>query len=306
MDLSGLWVVTVVSNPVRFKSRYELYKRFERHCVERGVNLITVELAFGSRPFELTDRNNHHHVQLRSSDEIWHKENMINLGIQRLPHDWKYVAWIDADVEFMRDDWAEEIVHQLQHYEIIQLFQHAVDLGPKGEVLKVHDGFMYSYVTGKPKPSKAKNYPHWHPGYAWAARRETIDELGGLIDFAVLGSADHHMAWALVGNVLEYAPKNITEGYKRRLLTWQERANVHVNKNVGYMPGTIYHRWHGRKKDRKYVERWDILFKHGFDPDHDLMRDWQGLYHLSDKGERMRVDLRGYFHSRNEDSIDND
>jgi len=303
-ELDKLWVVTVISNPARYRSRYELYKKFERHCKERGVNLLTVEAAFGQRPFEVTSPDNPHHLQLRTDDEIWHKENMINLGVQRLPHDWQYVAWIDADIEFMRDDWAEEIVHQLQHYQVIQLFQNAVDLGPSGEVIKIHDGFVYSYVSGKPLPNSKYNYPHWHPGYAWAARREAFDELGGLMDFAILGSADHHMAWALVGKVTEFAPTFITPGYRRELLTWQERANVHVNKNIGYMPGSIWHHWHGRKKDRRYVERWQILAKHDYDPDQDLMHDWQGLNHLSDAGERMRVDLRRYFHVRNEDSID--
>jgi hypothetical protein len=88
------------------------------------------------------------------------------------------------------------------------------------------------------------------------------------------------------------------------LLTWQDRANTHIRQNIGYMPGTIYHHWHGRKKDRRYVERWQILLKHGYDPDQDLQRDWQGLYRLSDKGLRMRADLREYFHIRNEDSTE--
>lgn len=303
-EADKLWVVAVISNPARYRSRYELFKKFKRSCEVAGANLIIVETALGDRPFELTEPNDIHHVQLRTTDEIWHKENMINLGVQRLPQDWKYVAWIDADIEFMRHDWPEEIVHQLQHYQIIQLFQNAVDLGPTGEVIKSHEGFMYSYLNGKPMPSKEYNYPHWHPGYGWACTRETFEELGGLFDTAILGSADHHMAWALVGKVIDYAPKFISPAYKRRLLTWQERANVHVNKNVGFMPGTIFHHWHGKKKDRKYTERWQILIKHGYDPDQDLMRDWQGLYHLSDKGERMRNDLRRYFHVRNEDSID--
>lgn len=264
---------------------------------------MIVEIAFGDRPFELTEPGRADHVQLRTWDEIWHKENMINLGIANLPQDWEYVAWIDADVEFMRQDWPEEIVHQLQHYMVIQLFQNAIDLGPMGEVMKVHDGFVSSYLADKPWP-KLGYYAHWHPGYAWAARREAIDGLGGLFDVAILGSADHHMAFALVGKVIEYAPKQVSPAYKRRLLTWQDRANTHIRKDIGFMPGSIQHHWHGRKKDRRYQERWEILLKHSYDPDFDLQRDWQGLYRLSDVGERMRVDLRNYFMVRNEDSID--
>lgn len=309
--LEKLWIVTVISNPVRYRSRYDLFHKFKRSVEKVGANLLVVELALGDRPFEVTEEGNPNHVQLRSWDEIWHKENMINIGISRLPQDWEYVAWIDADVEFMRHDWPEEIVHQLQHYQVIQLFQNAIDLGPQGEVLKTYDSFMWSWITHQPLPYSNHGcqgyYPHWHPGYAWAARREAIDSLGGLIDFAILGAADHHMACALIGKVTEYAmPKKISPAYKKHLLIWQERAETHIRRDVGYMPGTIFHHWHGKKSDRKYVQRWDIIIKHKFDPEYDLKRDWQGVLTLTDKGMRMRNDIREYFRQRNEDSIDND
>jgi hypothetical protein len=44
-----------------------------------------VELAFGNRPFEVTDPDNPRHVQVRSGHELWHKENLVNLGVARLP-----------------------------------------------------------------------------------------------------------------------------------------------------------------------------------------------------------------------------
>lgn len=306
--IDKLWVIAVVSNPVRYKSRYDLFQKFKAKMDCAKVNLLVVELALGDRPFEITEKDNPHHVQVKAWDEIWHKENLINLGISRLPPDWEYVAWIDADIEFMRHDWAEETVHMLQHNMVIQMFQNAVDLGPDGEVLKTFDSFMWSWVTHQPHPYSKRNhsgnYPHWHPGFAWAARREAIDHLGGLIDFAVLGAADHHMAWALVGKVVENSPKKISESYKKHLEIWQERASTHIRQDVGYMAGTIFHHWHGKKSDRKYVERWQILFKNNFDPELDLKRDWQGLYILTHKGERMRNDIREYFRQRNEDSID--
>jgi hypothetical protein len=48
-----LHVVTCVSNPLRWKSRIELYRSFERHMLESGVRLTIVECALGERPFEL-------------------------------------------------------------------------------------------------------------------------------------------------------------------------------------------------------------------------------------------------------------
>lgn len=315
--LDGLWVVAVVSNPLRWRSRYDRFRNFEEGCRRVGANLLIVELALGDRPFELTRHGHPHHIQLRSFDEIWHKESLINLGIERLPPDWQYVAWIDADIEFVRHDWPSEIVHQLQHHMVIQLFENMIDLGPNGETVSVQHGFVSEWLKGKQLPGyswneggvvrhKEGNYgkARWHPGYAWAARREAIDALGGLIDKAILGSADHHMAFALIGKVFEYAPDHMSPGYHRMLETWQDRATRHIQQDIGFMPGTAIHHWHGRKADRNYVERWDVLLKHNYDPDYDLKRDWQGLNSFTAQGERMRNDIRRYFRNRLEDATD--
>jgi len=98
-----LHVVTMISNPVRYKSRYRLYKQFKDYMsAEQNVVLHTVEVAYGDRPFEVTDRDDPNNYQFRTSCEIWHKENALNLGIARLPCNWKYMAWVDADIEFLR------------------------------------------------------------------------------------------------------------------------------------------------------------------------------------------------------------
>jgi hypothetical protein len=65
--------------------------------------------------------------------------------------------------------------------------------------------------------------------------------------------------------------------------------------------------WHGKKKDRKYADRWKILKAHDFNPLIDLKRDLQGLWQLETYSQRqinLRNDLRAYFSSRNEDSVD--
>ena len=66
-----LHVVTCISNPVRFKSRYKLYREFA-HRMKNEPDVIhwTIELAFGDRPFEITDADNPHHMQVRSNDEL--------------------------------------------------------------------------------------------------------------------------------------------------------------------------------------------------------------------------------------------
>ena len=307
-----LYVITVISNPVRFRSRYALYRQFERHMQQSGVILYTVELAYGERPFEITDSANLCHIQVRSDQEFWHKENLMNIGLSRLPPEAKYVAWIDADISFVRPDWAEETVQQLQHYDVVQLFTHAQDLGPNWEPMQQHTGFVYKYlIEGWPKAAKnicsdeaPVNFTG-HPGYAWAARRDTLEKLNGFIDYAILGSGDNHMARSFIGRVETSFYAKINPNYRRMLLEWQDECAKYVNGNIGYVKTMINHYWHGKKRDRGYVDRWKILADNNFDPMIDLKKTNQGLYRLNlDAKPQFRDQLRAYFRSRNEDSLD--
>ena len=298
----NLYVVTCVSNPVRYSSRYKLYKDFEKRIQATGAILYTVEMAFGDRPFEITQAENPRHIQLRSYFELWHKENMINLGIQRLPIDWEYVAWLDADISFGRSDWVEETIEQLQHYMFVQMFSHATDLSPNFEPMKTHTGFVHDWYHD-PESVKAGGYATFsHPGYAWAARREALDAVGGLIDFGILGSGDRHMACAMINKVEHSYHKDISQDYKNECLEWQKRCKDHIRSDIGYLPGQITHYWHGAKGDRRYNDRWKILVDHQFRPNVDSYKDTQGLLQLDPSRIALRDDVRRYFRVRFEDS----
>ncbi len=307
INLNKFHVVTVISNVNRYSTRYELYKQFEDYVLSQGINLTTVEIAFGKRDFEVIKENPRvNYVKLRTDHEIWHKENMINLGIERLPRDWEYVAWVDADVSFARTDWALETVQQLQHFDILQMFSVAYDLTPLLEPFQVHRGFCWVYYHDKVVNNEDCEYKFGHTGYAWAARRETIDRLGGLIDFAILGASDHHMAKALIGRAKDSFHADCHNNYAENIFIWQDRAEQYIKHNIGYVDGALLHYWHGKKRDRRYKERWEILIRNKFDPKLDLKRDWQGLWQLTDRNPKLRYEIREYFRQRSEDSIDFD
>lgn len=315
-----LHVVTCVVNPVRYQSRYRLYRDFAKHMQDSGVSLYTVECAFGGRPFEVTESANPRHLQLRTRCEMWHKENLLNLMIARLPSDWEYVAWIDADVHFARPDWAMETVQELQHFDIVQLFTEAHDVGPDHHVFARYRSFAHSYLAGVPRlqgtgygggapqpRDPAITYYH-HPGYAWAMRRPAFDAVGGLLDVAVIGEADWIMARSLLNEAERVLYPGISAGYRRAILQWQERAVRHIRANLGCVQGTLLHAWHGPKAKRNYWKRCRLLVDTGYDPGLHLKRDWQGLYQLDDRGDRaallLRDGLRRYFRGRNEDATE--
>lgn len=302
--LRKLYVIAVISNPVRYESRYRLYREFVQRTEDAGAIVYTVEMAFGDRPHEVTQGDNPRHIQLRSEFELWHKENMINIGLSRLPVDAEYVAWIDADISFSRPDWVKETIEQLQHYDFVQMFSHAQDLGPRYEPIgDVHKGFMFQFYNEKSRFNPGGNYQEGHPGYAWAARRSALNAVGGLMDAAMLGSADRHMAAALIGQGEKTYHAGVHPKYKHMVAEWQRRAVARVKSNVGYVAGTIYHHYHGSKANRHYQSRWKILVDHQFDPAEDLFRDTQGLWQLETERSALRDAIRRYFRSRHEDDI---
>ena len=313
-----LYVITPVFNPQRYRTRWKLYKEFEKYVLSyKEAHLVTIECSFGERDevFVKVEGENHTVIYVRTPHELWLKENLINLAIQRLPANWKYVAWIDADVRFARPDWVGETIQKLQHYDFIQMFSQAVDLSPKFEIIKQHTGFMYCYKNGIPNKNKRMALPYygedgeggayWHPGFAWATRKSSLNSVGGLVDWSVLGGGDMFMAYALIGQLTSRTmPHSLGKNGVRALAEWQARAERYIKRNVGYMDGLLLHYWHGKKVDRKYNDRGQILIDAKFDPELDLKKDWQGLYQLTDRSIKLRDGLAAYLVGRNEDSID--
>jgi len=297
-----LHVVTVYSNPVRWKTRRRAHMEFEEHMLDSGVALTTVEVALGRRPFNLPDSRHINRVRLRQDGMIWNKEAALNVGINRIAESAKYIGWFDADIEFRREDWARESVHALQQYAVIQPWSHAYDLGPRGEHMNVHVSFCHQFWHGLPVGPNHKPYNFAHPGYAWCATRQALHGLGGLLDVGVLGSGDHHMAMSLVGQAEVSLPKGLSPAYRRIVLEWQKRAEEVVKRNLGFVEGTIEHAWHGKKADRKYVSRWKLLVDHKFDPDRDIRRNAWGLWELNPGKPDFMRDVDRYFKQRFEDS----
>lgn len=302
---SILHVVTCISNPVRYHSRYRIFREWaEKMRQTANVQLHVVELAFGDRHHEVSAGVD---LQLRSSHELWHKENLLNLGVrQLLPRNWRYVAWIDADVFFATENWALETIHQLQHYPVIQPWSECLDLGPHGNVVQMFRSFSGLVQKGiRQQTHKGEPYPYGHSGFAWACRRDFWENTQGLMDFAILGSADHHMAWAMIGKVSHSVHGSMADSFKRRCNEWQEAAFRQTHGHLACIPGRVEHRWHGSKRRRFYRERWDVLVKNQFDPDKDLRYDSQGLLYIYGK-PHLEEDIRKYMRSRNEDGVDED
>ncbi len=302
-----LHVACAYSNPLRWRTRRVLMNDFRQHMqASPNVVLHAGELAYGDRPFEVTG-GDPLDVQLRTSHELWHKENLLNLLIRRFPPDWEYGAVIDVDFHMTRRDWALEAIHQLQHFDFVQLFSSYADLSAEHRPYRITPSFAFQHVNQRNGISKCPpsgSYGSTGPGAtggAWAFRRSAFDTVGGLLDVCILGSADWHMAFGLVGKA-NTAPeiKRCSAPYMEAVRHWQDRASL-LKENIGFVENHAIHHFHGSKVFRAYGDRWKILRDHSYNPATDIVPDWQGVWQLAGNKPRLRDDIRKYFRARNED-----
>jgi hypothetical protein len=297
-----LHVVAVVSNPAMFARRFILTKQFLRRMEqESNVVVYVVELAYGSQNFYITDAKNPRHLQLRTEVALWHKENMINVGIRRLlPPKWKAVAWIDADVEFESGTWALDTLKVLNGYkDVVQVFSHCIDMEKDESAMRIFSGFGFQYDKKQTYSKDKTNY--WHPGYAWAMTRKAYDRIGGLYEYGILGSGDNIMSLSILEQGLKGIHVDSTDEYKESIVSFQTKMKT---LRLGYVPGVIRHHYHGRKQDRKYTERWRILTDSFYNPREHLTKDAAGLIvPTASCPKGMITQIKEYFYARNEDDL---
>lgn len=302
-------VVVVISNPCLYAKRYILLKEFVsrmEHDESENVELFVVELVYGNQKFIVTDKSNDHHLQLRTETPLWHKENMINLAVEKLlvPRNYKAFAWVDADIEFESASWAMDTLKILNgSKDVVQLFSHCVDMDKDESTMNVFSGFGYNFSKNKKfvSPTCKNRLDFWHPGFAWAITRRAFDKLGGLFDCGILGSGDHIMALSIIKKAnrgcinAEY-----DRDYNMSILDFEKKA---TGLRLGYTPGVVRHFYHGTKQNRQYSERWKILAKHKYSPARDVCFDAKtGLLQPTRSfPEALKYDIMKYFSERKED-----
>lgn len=307
LEPKDLHVFTARSNPLHWHAPHRNWEIFASKMKDAGVTLTVVECAYGEEHFRC-EQDGVNHIGVRAKTRVWNKENLLNIGIHRTPAA-KYIAWIDADVIFRRPDWALATLHALQHYDVVQPWSDAYDLGPNDEHMAHHRSFCRQFFHRQPMVPDRPNfwqgdggpYTYPHSGYAWAMTRQAFDWVGGLFELGGMGSGDHHMALAMIGRAEHSMPAGTTESYRAEVMRWQARAVRHFNQNIGFVDGTIEHLFHGRKSDRGYMSRWDMFVNHGFDPHADLKRNSHGVLEFSGNKPDLRHDFDMYLRSRNED-----
>lgn len=302
LPCDDLWVVTCYFNSNNFQTRRDNYDRFAQPIREAGINLLTVECAFGAADFALPAGPDT--MRVRSRDVMWQKERLINLAVASLPAHVRKVAWLDCDVLLSNPGWAVETAALLDDVPIVQTFKTAIRL-PRSHTAyrglgEVWNGF--AWVSEVVSDVFAKDYgQHGHTGFGWAARRELLDR-HGLYDACISGSGDHFMAHAMRGDlVMECEECPTSPRLREHFGQWAKSFHADVSGRIRSTAGTVLHLWHGDTKDRAYGARHEELIRLNFDPSADLRLDGNGLWEWAGDKPRLRRWMHDYFESRKED-----
>ena len=299
-----LMILTTYYNPCKYQSRRRLTDAFISSLAGARLHYLVIECSFDGG-FDFSDGPNM--LRVNAESILWQRDRLLNLGLRTLPDRYKYVAWVDSDVEFTQLDWTVESVRRLQHHALVQPFDSVVFMKPDGNPSgHIEHSFVRQSVQDRRNVWSQFWGVHGHTGMAWVARRELLDR-HGLYDVAVCGVSDHLMAQAMFGLNEAYIGKLVhgSSSMLSHFLSWAAPFFADVDSRVSYVPGIVKHHWHGALSDRRYNDRGTIYTELGYDPYSDVTYGPIGPLEWSVAALRDKQDLvsyvRDYFMSRKED-----
>lgn len=293
-----LHIITVIYNFLENKSRYELTNNFiNKYQNHPQIKLYVVELAYGEQEFRMTDPGNSQHLQVRGKTPLWHKENLINLGVEKLiPNEAEYIAWVDGNVEFVDPDFVEKTIEKLQNYCIVQMFS-------KLKCVKNEEEYesFWERSCGKGMESPRINSyleelrAPGHTGFAFATTCKNASIIFPIYDKCIVGGGDFMLCLALYNKnfLLNSLPNNNI--MHTSLNNYIKKVN---GLKMGYIDSEIIYFYHGSHNNRNYNERWKIL--ENYDPNEDIEYNNDGIIEF--KGDKKILkNIIKYFYGRRED-----
>lgn len=280
-----LATITCHFNPIEYQNIVRNYWMFREDL--KDVDLHTIELSFGNK-IEIEDA-----VHIKGSQEhvMWQKERLLNVLIEQLPAKYDKIAWVDGDILFDNKNWVEDAEKALDEYPLIQLFEKGTSTDANLDPASSKPGIVAA--------GKATNAAQ--PGFAWAARRETLEKCGGLLDTHIMGGGDNMMYFAAMGMFSTYMLTRTNIEWRQAYLKWAAKFYREVKANVGYIPGNVMHLYHGTYADRQYVERWMILSRNEFNPEEDIKINEDGIWEWASDKPDLHDSVAEYFAERKED-----
>lgn len=283
-----------VNNSQRVKDNFIKFRQ------NFNAPLTVVELAFDDQPFWIDDA-----IQVRgnSSNLMWQKERLINIGIGSMPSKVDKVAWVDADIIFQDNTWFKQAEFLLDYKPVIQLFENVYEQNDHND--PVNTGESYAYKCKKNSEYKLSNIPAntkkdiGKYGLAWAANLSAIPN--GINDFAITGYSDLLQILIWEGAWNSYYFYNMSKKYRDEITEKCFGDFLPVKNDIGCIKGDIEHLQHGTLSNRNYEGNQQILKEYEFSIEEDIHIDENGLWQWKSDKPDLQKAVADIFYTRHED-----
>jgi hypothetical protein len=277
----------VFFNPAKSKRMLMNYLYVWNHYKTRGLPVFTLELVFGDREPEIKKA-----FHVRGNSHMFHKERLCRLLEERIPKKYKKIVFLDADIVFDDDAWYAETSKLLDTHDVVQPFEYAswLDLTyTKRELTR---------ESAVKMPGNMWDFKY-HPGFAWAFRREWYNEVG-FYDWAVSGSGDTLSSAKWLNKKFPEKFKSLPHAMRRSYATYVRNPSPTVAYRKG---GSVSHLYHGSRSKRQYAERHKLL---------DVNEDIKDMIRINSDGvyewkiAKWNTVFYEYFKNREDDDLSED
>ena len=240
----------------------------------------TLELVYGKEEPEIVDA-----FHYRAKNALFNKEQLCRMLERRMPWRYSKVVFLDADLVFTSPTWYADTSKKLNTHQVVQPFSSAVWL----DITYTKSTLERSSVVYM---NKVKTYDHvYHPGFAWAFKRSWFRKYG-FYEYAITGSGDTLSTAAWMG--VEFPKGYLKPAFARSFADYRRIPKP----TMSCTPGKVYHLWHGTHKNRKYVDRHQIV-DGILDVQKIIRPNWSGVFEVTDKA--VAAKLADYFKEREDD-----
>ena len=189
---------------------------------------------------------------------LFAKESLLNSALDFLPSHITKILCLDADIEFEKDTWYNQISTDLDACDVLQPFSIAKMYEKNQKDIKETKISWIKSFLNNPESDETKMFKS-HAGYAFACKRSYLLQNKGLFSAAVGGSGDEiqmRIASGVTCNVQKF--KYLQEN----LNTY--RKNLKEDIILGFSDLSVRHLFHGDTNQRQYVSRHAYFMENEF------------------------------------------
>jgi len=292
-------VMLAFYNPAKFKRLLRNILYVIKSLKDKNIPYFVIECVFNGAAPEIPDAT----MVVKSNSYMFYKEQLNNKLETVIPEQYTKLVCMDGDIMFDTPDWLDQVSLALDNYDIIQPFSEACWLVPDNTRIRSKKP---SYAVGLTRNviNSDASINMFHPGFAWAFKRDTFRKLGGFFPRAIVGNGDSLFAFNfLKDGIPQYWMDNVLNTDNRIILDAWPPYNENfkkVNPKLGFINNKALHLFHGVTQNRQYRTRYKTmspLFKGKWDDQININSD--GLFEF--KLPEINASNLKYFKGRNED-----